>query len=225
MLRHLSRTLAVLAGAALLPLVAGPASAAPVPAAVSGEACTDGEGVTVVVDSTELGGGIEIGCATDPATGTEALTLAGFADTRDDAGMICAVDGLPDPCPATFEGSYWSYWYAQDGAWQAYMEGSDTAVPAAGGIEGWRWSDGSAGPDVDLASLTAGQDEVSEDGAAADEPEAIGTAPAPAPTATLNVSDEAPVDDSGFPVPLVVAVVVLAAAGAAAAVTLRRRNR
>jgi hypothetical protein len=134
-------------------------------------ACTDGEGVTVVVDFTDIGGEIEVGCATDATTGTAALTSAGFTDTRDATGMICAIDSLPDPCPATFTGSYWSYWYADGGAWQAWMEGSDTAVPIDGGAEGWRYNDGSAGPGVDPAALA--------DDAGPAEPDAIPVAITP----------------------------------------------
>jgi hypothetical protein len=109
----------------------------------------------VVVDATALGGQVVVGCASAPATGTAALEEAGFTDTRDASGLICAIDGQPDPCPATFPGQYWSYWYAQDGTWQAYAEGSDTAVPAPGGVEGWAWSDGSTPPAADPAALTA----------------------------------------------------------------------
>ncbi len=138
---HLRAALAAAALAPLLvPVLAGPAQAAP-----SGP-CTDPAGVTVVVDATALGGQVTIGCASAPATGTAALEEAGFTDTRDSSGLICAIDAQPDPCPTTFPGQYWSYWYAQDGTWQAYAEGSDTAVPAPGGVEGWAWSDGSDSP-------------------------------------------------------------------------------
>ncbi len=114
------------------------------------------DGVTVVVDFTDLGGRLETGCAADPATGIEALQQAGFTDTRDPAGMICAIDARPDPCPETFTGSYWSYWYGgTDGTWQVRMEGTDTSVPAAGGFEGWRYNDGSTGPSVLPADLPA----------------------------------------------------------------------
>ena len=116
-------------------------------------ACTDGEGVTVVVDFTELGGEVEVGCAPEAATGTAALASAGFAEERAENGTICAINSLPDPCPAEFTGSYWSYWYAEGGEWRSWMEGSDTAVPVAGGAEGWRYNDGSAGPGVDPAAL------------------------------------------------------------------------
>ena len=127
-------------------------------------ACTDGQGVTVVVDFTDLGGDVEIACATDASTGTAALTSAGFTDTRDASGLICAIDSLPDPCPTEFTGSYWSYWYAEDGAWQAWMEGSDTAVPVAGAVDGWRYSDGTAVPGVDPAELLTEDASEAEDG-------------------------------------------------------------
>ena len=111
--------------------------------------CTDATGVTVVVDLSDLGGDVQVGCAPTAATGTEALEAAGFTAGRDASGMICAIDELPDPCPAEFTGSYWSYWFAEPaGEWQSYMEGSDTAVPAPGNVEGWRYFDGSAGPTI-----------------------------------------------------------------------------
>lgn len=135
-------TAALLAAGFAIPLAASSAAGDTL---VPPSPCQDG--VTVVVDFTDLGGQLETGCATDPATGIEALQQAGFTDTRDPAGMICAIDARPDPCPETFAGSYWSYWYGgQDGTWQVWMEGADTSVPAAGGFEGWRYNDGSTGP-------------------------------------------------------------------------------
>ncbi len=142
-------TAAFLAALALPVLAAAPAVAAT--DQPSGP-CQDG-GVTVVVDATALGGEVLIGCATqDPATGTEALEQAGFVETRDASGMICAIDSLPDPCPTEFTGEYWSYWYA-DGDWQSYMEGSDTSTPQDGAVEGWAWGDGSTPPGADLTTL------------------------------------------------------------------------
>lgn len=207
------RRVALVAAFSLLPLLA----AAPAQAADGG--CTDPAGVTVVVDATALGGDVSIGCADDaPATGTDALRQAGFTDTRDASGLICAIDSLPDPCPTTFDGSYWSYWHAQDGAWQAYMEGSDTAVPQAGGVEGWRWSDGSAGPDVDLAALaptaTAGSDQAT--------PTTTGT---PSATETLAPGGQVEQQPSGgTSVPWFGIVVGLVALGlvVATAVVMRR---
>lgn len=166
-----SRRLATVAivATALTPLLAVGASAG-----TATQGCTDPDGVTVVVDATDLGGGIEIGCATGTSTGTEALAAAGFSETRDDAGMICAIDSLPDPCPATFEGSYWSYWHAEDGEWLAWMEGSDTATPEPGGVEGWRYNDGSTGPGVSPeAALVADVPEGGSDPAVQDTEPAI----------------------------------------------------
>lgn len=113
------------------------------------DGCTDPTGVTVVVDFTELGGDVEIGCADAPATGAEAITSAGFVDTRDASGMICAIDAQPDPCPEVFDGSYWSYWQSDGiGDWAASMEGADTTTPVPGAVEGWRYNDGTSGPGV-----------------------------------------------------------------------------
>lgn len=158
-------------GAALLPL--GAASAAPLPATTAvepaGEACAGDAGVTVVVDLTDLGGDVEVGCAEGtPASGAQALVDAGFTDTRDGAQMICAIDGLPDPCPTTFEGSWWSYWSAEaDGEWVAYEVGADQSTPQPGTVEGWRYFDGSAGPTVTpteaLATAASAETEETEE--------------------------------------------------------------
>lgn len=173
------------------------------------EACADDQ-VTVVVDFTDLGGEIASGCATPGTTGSEALVEAGFTDTRDEFTMICAIDAQPDPCPAEFTGSFWSYWYAADGHWQAYLEGSDTAVTTAGGIEGWRYSDGSAGPQVALPA--AGEAPTAEESAAAEE---VVATPISAPVADGDGLSTAAIAGIGLAVLL---------AGAAAVIGLRRRH-
>ncbi len=200
------------------------ASVAVAPAALAADAgpdlsggCTDPDGVTVVVDLTELDGTVEIGCASSAATGTEALETAGFTPTKDAAGMICAIDAAPDPCPTTFTGQYWSYWTATpDGDWQMAMEGSDTAVPTPGALEGWRYGDGSAAPGATPADVIAA--------ASADEgPDAA--APSPEVTAAAVAVTEAGNDAGGLPVwvPVTVGVAVLVAA-AGAVVVVRRRG-
>lgn len=124
----------------------------PVPAAAQAQTtgCEDPSGVTVVVDFTEVGGGIETGCAvSDFETGRTALEAAGFTLTDSQPGLICAINSLPDPCPETFEGSFWSYWYGEPGGeWASYMTGADTSSPAPDQVEGWRYNDGSAGPGI-----------------------------------------------------------------------------
>ncbi|MEO9014732.1 MAG: hypothetical protein ABI275_05360 [Terrimesophilobacter sp.] len=126
------------------------------PSAHSG--CGLGEGVTVVVDSSDIGGTVEVSCAADdPGNGRAALSAAGFAATDSSPGLICAIDAKPDPCPTTFEGSYWSYWHAQPGqAWVSYQVGADSSNPAPGEVEGWRYNDGSTGPSI-TASAAASQ--------------------------------------------------------------------
>lgn len=125
-----------------------------------GSACEPGEGVTVVVDFTDLGGQIEVGCATgDPKTGREALESAGFHPVDSQPGMICAIDEQPNPCPTEFTGSFWSYWNATtDGDWTSYMVGADSSDPVQGSLEGWRYCDGTAGPTLtptEASKLTA----------------------------------------------------------------------
>lgn len=171
----------LLAAAATLP--ASAALAAPLTVAVDpAGACADETGVTVVVDATELEGDLTVGCAPDPATGTEALAQAGFTETRDPSGYICAVGGLPDPCPTEFTGSYWSYWTAAPGGeWTTYAEGSDTAVPAAGSVEGWRYGDGTQPPAVAPADVLPGSGAPGAEESADDTAQASAAdAPAPA---------------------------------------------
>jgi len=136
--------------ALLVPISASAASAGARLAAPASGACSGQSGVTVVVDLTDLGGDVEVGCAHgSPTTGGAALTDAGFRATNDAAGMICAINSAPDPCPTTFAGSYWSYWSAAPGAaWTAYTVGADSSHPAPGSFEGWRYNDGAAGPSL-----------------------------------------------------------------------------
>ena len=210
-----------LAVAALLTLPSGAhAAAAP---AVDG-ACTDPSGVTVVVDLTDLGGEVQVGCADTAATGTEALATAGFTETRDASGLICAIDALPDPCPATFEGSYWSYWFAEPGGeWQTYTEGSDTAVPVAGNVEGWRYSDGSEGPTI-VAPVAAEEPEAEAEETVAAE----STAPAQdateesADATTMGTTDEDPAQPGPSPA-LLAGLGLLGVLVVAALLVARRR--
>ena len=154
-----ARSVRLLAAAALLPLTTAALALSASPAqaqVVSGNGCTDTDGVTVVVDFTDLGGDIEVGCAEgDPASGREALESAGFAPEDSQPGMICTIDNQPDPCPEEFDGSYWSYWFAEDEAWASYQVGADDADPAPGDVEGWRYFDGSAGPQLEPAEAAA----------------------------------------------------------------------
>jgi hypothetical protein len=144
--------------ALLLPTSGATASdGTPTPTPAAG-GCGGTSGVTVVVDFTDIGGTVEVGCATGrPATGRQALIDAGFTPTNAASGMICAIDSAPNPCPATFQGTYWSYWSGTPGAgWTAYSVGADSSHPAPGGFEGWRYDDGKTGPGVDPAAIPGG---------------------------------------------------------------------
>lgn len=210
--RH--RAASGLLAAVLLTLPTAAQAAVPSSTEPSG-ACTDPEGVTVVVDLTDIGGQVQVGCAIAPTTGTAALQAAGFTDTRDAAGMICAIDGAPDPCPETFEGSFWSYWFAApDGRWESYLEGSDTAVPVAGQLEGWRYNDGSQGPTVEPAAVV--------DAAAAADAGTSAEATEDGSTAVLTAAADEPVDPG--PSPVVIGGIGLLGVLAVAAVLVGRRR-
>ncbi|GAA1626036.1 hypothetical protein [Georgenia ruanii] len=195
------------------PAAGTPATSAPTASAPPG-ACADTDGVTVVVDLTDLGGDVRAGCAPgDPATGREALTGAGFTTTDSQPGLICAIDDLPDPCPTAFDGRYWAYWSTGPGGeWTARTEGADTANPAPGSFEGWRYNDGATPPGVTPAALAAA---------------ATGT-PGPTPSPGTASSPTSAPQAAGDHKPartaylaLGAAVVLLAAAG----VMARRRGR
>jgi hypothetical protein len=137
------------ARAALLTVLAGAALAVPAaPAAAA--ACTQGSGVTVVVDFASLGGGTNTRCAAgDPASGVAALRAAGFSPTRaaqEPGYFVCRIDGKPanDPCQRTSPAdAYWSYWHAKPGGTWAFSDrGAANYDPAPGTVEGWAFGAG-----------------------------------------------------------------------------------
>lgn len=143
---------AVLGSMTGLAVTAHPATAAPTPepaaealgARSTPGACTTAEGVTVVIDFQELGGGSYVRCAPNaPETGFEALEQAGidYTPTTRSPGFLCRIAGKPagDPChvpsPAT---AYWSYWLAPRGGRWCYANlGAGNRRPPAGTVEGW----------------------------------------------------------------------------------------
>lgn len=138
--------LVLLAGlvAATAWLTAAPAGAA---------ACTGDDGVTVVVDSTAVGGGIRVACAPgDPASGLAALTAAGFGvdEVASQAGFVCRIDGAPSDqgCQQTPPAdAYWGYWHAErGGSWSYSRAGAGSRDPAPGSVEGWAFTTGGGAP-------------------------------------------------------------------------------
>ena len=138
---------AALAGLALI--VADPS-----PRAANAAACTPGTGVTVVVDFTAFGLGVQTGCRLgDPPTGLNALQGAGFTVTgtqRWGLAFVCRINGQPtpaqDPCVNTAAlTAYWSYWHGTPGGtWTYSSVGASSYNPAIGTVEGWRYGSGQA---------------------------------------------------------------------------------
>lgn len=132
--RHALRLCVLALAGALLATPAAPAGA---------DTC---EGVWVVVDASELGAGIQTRCAPgDPSSGLEALEAAGFSYTfvPRHPGMVCTIDGRPDPCNNAPSDAHWSYWHAQQGGnWQYSSTGAHQRDPAPGTVEGWAFGAG-----------------------------------------------------------------------------------
>lgn len=204
------------AAAAAVPAVPVAPTSPLLPAAVAPSGpCPDEDGVTVVVDASDIGGEVVVGCAPgDPESGTAALLAAGFTEARDPSGFICAIDAQPDPCPTEFTGVFWSYWSAEPGGeWESYSVGSDDSDPAPGSVEGWRYHDGSEGPTV----------EPPLPGTAGDGGANAGSGDAPAATDDGQAAS-ATTDDGGFPTPLLVALGAAVLVAVVAGVAARRRR-
>lgn len=170
--------------------------AAPASADAVAVATQDCDGVTVVVDFTDLGGAVETGCAEgDPASGREALELAGFTPADGATpGLICTIDAQPDPCPTEFEGSYWAYWQVVDGEWASSLVGLDEADPTPGGIEGWRYNDGSAPPPLPGSAEEGNEGTPSQ--AATDDASATETTADANPSTAASIDPDAAEEDS-----------------------------
>ncbi|MDF1605195.1 hypothetical protein [Nocardioides sp. YIM 152315] len=133
-----------LAAAAGLVLPSGPAAAA---------TCSGADGVSVVVDFHELGGGVQSACVTDGG-GRNAASLfeaAGFAldFVQRQPGFVCRVSGQPasDPCVNTPPAdAYWGLYWA-DGAtsrWTYATLGAGSQTVPDGGSVALSWTGSSA---------------------------------------------------------------------------------
>jgi len=140
------RRLAAGVAAALL-VIGAPAAVGHAPEAHAA-ACSGTSGVTVVVDFRAFGGGVQVGCAAgDPSSGLAALSGAGFgyAFVAGRLGLVCQINGLPNPCNGAPTSAYWSYWHAQPGgSWSYSASGAGSYNPAPGSVEGWAFGAGSA---------------------------------------------------------------------------------
>lgn len=136
------------AARASVPVAVSPST----PAALSAPAGTSGAcprldaGVTVVVDLTAFGGGTKVRCAPgSPSSGLAALTGAGFSYefVPRIPGMVCRIDGLPNPCNGAPTDAYWAYHHAErGGSWTYSSRGAGHRTPPVGSVEGWAFGAG-----------------------------------------------------------------------------------
>jgi len=169
-------------------------------------ACTDGRGITVVVDLSHFGGGIQVRCAPQPvSSGFDALRRAGFevTGTQRFPGLLCRIDGHPveQQCVhAPPSGAYWAYWNAPRGGDWTYSTSGAGRRPPEGSVEGWafgaRAEPGIAPPGAVPVTTTTM------------------TPPPPAPPATLSPPATGPAPDGSPPTPVVTTTTTMPAAGA-----------
>lgn len=133
--------------------------------------CTTANGVSVVVDLRQLGGGILERCAPGlgaGATGLQALQTAGIpyqGTTQWGDAFICRLLGRPaadeslripgndnyhEQCITTPPASaYWAYWWAPNGGpWHYSSAGVSSHHITPGGFEGWVYTIGGANQEV-----------------------------------------------------------------------------
>src|SRR6478736_651430 len=141
---------AALAVAAGLVLPSAPANA---------DTCAGGDGVSVVVDFHELGGGVRTACVADGGghTASALFSSAGFelSYVQRQPGFVCRVSGLPadDPCVSTppsdaYWGLYWSDGSSDSWSYASLGAGSQ-AVPDGGSVAfSWTGRSGRVPPGV-----------------------------------------------------------------------------
>ncbi len=145
-MRILSRiaAAATLAAAAYAGLPAPPASAA---------TCSSADGVSVVVDFHELGGGVRTACVPDGGGDTAAslFPAAGFPLTyvQREPSFVCRVSGAPadDPCVnAPPADAYWALFWSdgKSGSWTYATTGVSSLKVPDGGYLAFSWNGSSA---------------------------------------------------------------------------------
>ncbi len=133
--------------AALVATLLGVATGAVVvQAPAQAAACTQGDGVTVVVDPHQLGGGVSTTCV--PGSGSKAsaaFTAAGVSMQRAarERGFVCRVNALPADAgcvQASPADAYWSLWVSTgNGSWSYAQIGVDGLDVPRGGWVAWSW--------------------------------------------------------------------------------------
>jgi hypothetical protein len=147
----MSRRTSGFAAAVLTAAAAYATLLAPTPAAAAGQ-CSGADGVTVVVDFHDLGGGLQQACDVDGG-GRDAASLfvrAGYQLTtvQKQPAFVCRVNGVPadDPCVNTPPAdAYWTLWWSDgtDGRWSySTVAASGLKIPD-GGYVAFSWNRGS----------------------------------------------------------------------------------
>ncbi|WGX98563.1 hypothetical protein [Nocardioides sp. L-11A] len=137
-LRAVAATILVAATAVLLPQ--GAASAA---------ACGGATGITVVVDSNQLGAGISAGCDADGG-GSAASNFADagyrieYSQAAGMSGFVCKVNGNPSNGDCTETDAYWSLWWSdgRTGTWTYAARGVGSLKVPDGGYLAFAWHQG-----------------------------------------------------------------------------------
>ncbi len=133
--------------AAIVAILLGVATGAVVvQAPAQASACAQGEGVTVVVDPHQLGGGVRTTCVPGPGSkASAAFTSAGVSMQRAarERGFVCRVDALPADAgcvQASPADAYWSLWVSTgNGSWSYAQIGVDGLDVPRGGWVAWSW--------------------------------------------------------------------------------------
>ena len=132
--------------------------------AASAATCTSGNGVSVVVDFHELGGGVQTAClAGGGRSGSSLFTSAGFAltEVQRQPGFVCRVAGKPasDPCVNTPPANaYWALYWAdgKSGSWTYASTAVGSLTVPEGGYVALSWSAGArSAPGVTPAAHTS----------------------------------------------------------------------
>ena len=129
-------------------LLAAAAGVVPISSA-SAATCSSADGVSVVVDFHELGGGVQSACVADGG-GSSAAALfdaAGFSIDRvqRQQGFVCRISGKPasDPCVNTPPAdAYWGLWWSDgtSGQWTYATRGVDSQTVPDGGYVAFSWN-------------------------------------------------------------------------------------
>lgn len=182
--------------------------------------CTNGAGVTVVVDPGPLGDDVRVRCAPPGfgALAVEAAHAAGFEITyADGQPFVCRVDGRPGPdqesCARTPPSdAYWGLFWSDGRSpeWSYSPLGIASLKISSGGSVGLRFQDGGEREEPSLAPTT----EDTDGSTPAEDPE-----PTPAPGSPSEPSDP----DAEDPLPWAAGAALLALTATALVVAWRRR--